>query len=220
MTTTVVPIPGRRPIDPEPLVPLVGAENAPLLVRDLYRSGDPGPIVGALAHVPELCEVALPFVGSALGPSAVSFRDKEIAVLRTSANLSCRYCVNAHTVVAVESGLSLDEVRALRGEGSVDEVFSGTSDLALIGWIDALTAGPGPVDGQVADTARAELGDHQLVELTVTVGATWLLNRLATGLRLPTSDETFTRLSELGFTGDRPDQGSDRPTQSSERGGS
>ena len=119
MTTTVVPIPSRRSTEPEPLVPLIGAVDAPLLVRDLYRSGDPGPIVGALAHVPELCEVALPFVGSALGPSGVSFRDKEIAILRTSANLACRYCVNAHTVVAVESGLSIDEVRALRGDASL-----------------------------------------------------------------------------------------------------
>jgi AhpD family alkylhydroperoxidase len=68
-----------------------------------------------LAYVPELCEVVLPFVGAALGPSAVSLHEKEIAVLRTSANLGCKYCVNAHTVVATESGLSRDEVRALRG---------------------------------------------------------------------------------------------------------
>jgi AhpD family alkylhydroperoxidase len=178
---------------------LLGATDAPLLVRDLYASGDPGPIVGALAHVPELCEVTLPFVGAALGPSAVSSRDKEIAILRTSANLGCEYCVNAHTVVAAESGLSHDEVCALRSEASVDHTFADASDRALIDWIDALTGGPGPVDAEVAVRARAELGDHRLVELTVTVGATWMLNRLATGLRLPTSDETLLKLGELGF---------------------
>ena len=220
MTTNVVLEPRRRPTDLDPLVPLVGAEDAPLLVRDLYRAGDPGPIVAALAHVPELCEVALPFVGAALGPSGVSFRDKEIAILRTSANLACRYCVDSHTVVAFESGLSADEIRALRGEAPVGEVFPRESDRALIGWIDALTGGPGPVDSRVADTARVELGDHRLVELTVTVGATWLLNRLATGLRLPTSDETFTKLRELGFNGYGPDQTIDRPTEDSERRGS
>lgn len=203
MTTTAVPIPRRRPSDLDPLVPLIGAADAPLLVRDLYAGGDPGPIVGALAHVPELCEVALPFVGAALGPSAVSWRDKEIAVLRTSSNLGCKYCVNAHTVVAAESGLSLDEVRAIRSEAPVDHTFPEASDRALIDWIDALTAGPGPVDADVAATARAELGDHRLVELTVTVGATWMLNRLATSLQLPTSDETFLKLGELGFADDQ-----------------
>jgi 3'(2'), 5'-bisphosphate nucleotidase len=64
------------------LVRLIDQPSAPLLLRDLYAGGDPGPIVGALAQVPELCEVALPFVGASLGPSSVSFRHKEIAVLR------------------------------------------------------------------------------------------------------------------------------------------
>jgi AhpD family alkylhydroperoxidase len=199
MTATALPIPRRRPSDLDPLVPLIGPADAPLLVRDLYAGGDPGPIVAALAHVPELCEMTLPFVGAALGPSAVSLRDKEIAVLRTSANLGCTYCVNAHTVVAADSGLSHDEVRALRSEARVDHAFPDASDRALIDWIDALTAGPGPVDTEVAASARAALGDHRLVELTVTVGATWMLNRLATGLRLPTAAETFLKLRELGF---------------------
>lgn len=220
MSTTVVVTTRRSPHAVEPLVPLIGAGDAPLLVRDLYDAGDPGPIVGALAHVPELCEVALPFLGAALGPSGVSFRDKEIAVLRTSANLACRYCVDAHTVVAFDGGLSAEEVRALRGEGRVEEVFPDPSDQALIGWIDALTGGPGAVDAAVAEAARAALGDHQLVELTLTVGATWLLNRLATGLRLPTSDETFTRLNELGFESLRSDRSIDASTALQERSGS
>lgn len=199
MSTTAVSILSRRPSDLDPLVPLIGAADAPLLVRDLYAGGDPGPIVGVLAHVPELCEVALAFVGAALGPAAVGLRDKEIAVLRTSTNLGCRYCVNAHTVVAAEGGLSHDEIRALRGEAPVEHAFPETPDRALIDWIDALTAGPGPIAAGVAAAAHAELGDHRLVELTVTVGTTWMLNRLATSLRLPTSDETILKLSELGF---------------------
>jgi hypothetical protein len=81
----------------------------------------------------------------------------------------------------------------------VDHAFPEASDRVLIDWIDALPAGPGPVVAEVAASARAALGDHRLVELTVTVGATWMLNRLATGLRLPTSAETFLKLGELGF---------------------
>ena len=36
-------------------------------------------------------------------------------------------------------------------------------------------------------------------ELTVTVGATMFLNRLATGLDLPTSDDVTARLSKEGL---------------------
>ena len=30
--------------------------------------------------------------------------------------MECRYCVDTHTAVALDSGLSREEVRALRGE--------------------------------------------------------------------------------------------------------
>lgn len=187
-----------------PLVELIDEPSSPLLLRDLYADGDPGPIVGALAQVPELCEATLPFIGAALSPSAVSFRLKEIAILRTSANLACRYCVDAHTVVAFESGLSGDEVRALRGAAPVGAAFDDPAELALIAWIDGLSGRPGPVEPGVGEEVVRLLGDHLVVELTVTVGATMMLNRLATGLRLPTSDETLRRLAELGFGNDRP----------------
>jgi AhpD family alkylhydroperoxidase len=184
------------------LVRMIDAQSAPLLLRDLYAGDDPGPIVGALAQVPELCEVALPFLGAALGPSAVTLRHKEIAVLRTSANLSCRYCIDAHTVVARDSGLSEPEVTALRSAGGagVVEAFPDIAEQALIAWIDALSTGRGAVDRTTSEAARDALGEHRLVDLTVTIGATMLLNRLATGLQLPTSDETIRRLGELGYS--------------------
>lgn len=200
------------------LVRLVDTSSAPLPLRHLYAHGDPGPIVGALAQVPELCEPALPFIGAALGPSGVSFRHKEIAVLRTSANLSCRYCVDAHTVVASESGLSYAEIRALRECPTPGDVFDDPTEQALLSWIDAMTTTTGPIPDDVSDRALTELGDHRLVELTVTIGTTMLLNRFATGLRLPTSDETIRRLGELGFTsgdGATPDgSGQDATAQS------
>lgn len=181
------------------LITLLDEATAPLLVRDLWAGGDPGPIAAALAQVPELCDVALPFLGAALGASAVSVRRKEIAIVRTSANLACRYCTDTHTVVGAEQGLTSDELHALRGDRDLEEVFTDRAELALIAWVDALSTETGPVNPLVAVTAKGLLGDHQLVELTVTVGATMLLNRLATGLQLPVSTETETNLTELGF---------------------
>src|SRR6266851_7657616 len=95
-------------------VALLSREQAPLLAQPFFAGGDPGPIVAVLAHVPEALEVALPFIGMVLGPSAIGVRTKEIAILRTSARASCRYCVEAHTVAALDVGFTAAEVRSLR----------------------------------------------------------------------------------------------------------
>jgi len=139
---------------------LLDADQAPITAQQYYADGDPGPIVAALATVPELLGPRLNFVGAALGPGSVSARAKELAILRTSVLQGCRYCVHAHTAVALDVGLSTDEIRGLRGD---------------------------------------IVPEHALVELTVTVGATMFLNRLATGLHLPTSDQVTARLSQEGL---------------------
>ncbi|MGI8439509.1 MAG: hypothetical protein ACR2NV_04800 [Thermoleophilaceae bacterium] len=73
-------------------VPLIDAEQAPILARPYYSDeGPPSPLTASLAHVPEILEVTLPFVGRILGPSAVDARTKELVVVRTSALMECRY---------------------------------------------------------------------------------------------------------------------------------
>lgn len=176
------------------------AARAPLLARRYFAEGDPGPIVAALAQVPELMEVALPFISAALGPSAVDWRSKEIVIVRTSALAGCRFCVQAHTVVALDAGLSHDEVRALtRMPGPVGgEVFAAPRERALLDWIEVV-AGSGPVDDAARDGLRRWWADHEVVELTVVIGATLLLNRFATALALPTGAQTLKRLASEGL---------------------
>lgn len=184
---------------PDLLVELLERADAPLPVRRFYGDGDASPLTASLAQVPELLEVTLPFVGAALGAGALSARDKEIAVLRASALLECRYCVRSHTVVALDAGLTPAEVRALRLEMPVDGAFGDERDRTMIGWIDAVAIGRGPVDEVVRAAAAERFADHELVELTLAVTATVMLNRYATALGLPTSTETESRLTAEGF---------------------
>ncbi len=178
---------------------LLGPDQAPLLARPYYAGGDPGPIVAALAHVPELLEVAVPFLGAALGPSAIDHRTKEIVIVRTSARAGCRYCVQAHTVVALDAGLTRAEVVALRAETPVEKAFADARELALIEWVD-LVASHAPVPDDARRAVRAHFADHEVVELTTLVGATLLLNRFATALALPTGADTLDRLTAAGLT--------------------
>lgn len=177
---------------------VIGPGQVPLLARPYFADGDPGPIVAALAQVPELLEAAMPFLGAALGPSGIDLRTKEIVIVRTSALAGCRYCVRAHTVVALDAGLSRDEVCALRGETPVADGFSDPREAALLAWIDRV-AGPGPVDDVARWQVRRFWADHEVVELTTVIGATLLLNRFATALALPSSGATLSRLAAEGL---------------------
>ena len=182
-----------------PLVDLVERDQAPLLARRFYGDGPASPVTASLAQVPELLEVALPFVGAALGAGALDARAKELAILRTSALLECRYCVQTHTLVALDCGLTRDEVLALRGDLAVDAVFADERERTMLGWIDAVALGRGPVDPDVQARAAGALAGHELVELTLAVTATLMLNRYCTALDLPASPATLARLGEEGL---------------------
>ncbi len=178
---------------------LIRPDQAPLMARPYFAGGDPGPIVAALAQVPELLDVAMPFLATVLGPSGIDWRTKEIVIVRTSALAGCRYCVQAHTVVALDAGLRRDEVRALRAEVAVAAAFTDRRELALLAWVD-LVAGSGPVTDEARAAVRSVWADHEVVELTALVGATLLLNRFATALALPTGADTATRLASEGMS--------------------
>ncbi len=176
-------------------IDLLDADRAPITTQAYFADGDPGPIVAALAHVPELVAPTLGFIGAALAPGAATLRHTEFAILRTSALQGCRFCIHAHTGVALDAGLTADEVRAIRGEADLDEVITDLAERTLLQWIDALAGATGPVPDHVWDRAREHWPDHLLVELSVTIGATLFLNRFATGFDLPTAGDTDPRLA-------------------------
>ncbi len=182
-----------------PRIELLDASSAPMTAQSFFSGGDPGPIVAALATVPELLGPTLGFVGAALGAGATSTRHKEFAILRTSALLGCRYCIHAHTTVALDVGLGDHEVRALRGEVPLEDGFPDPAEQALVRWIDAMAGAGGPVPDDVWEAASASWSDHLLVELSITIGATMFLNRFATGFELPTSQAVLDRLEHEGF---------------------
>ena len=183
------------------VVELIPAQQAPLLARPFYAGGDPGPIAATLAHVPELLEVSLPFLGAVLSPSSIDFRTKEIVILRTSCTMACRYCIDSHTPVALDAGLSPTQVRALRNEAGheIALVFPSERDRAIVAWTDEVASGRGPARDAVTARMRSLFADHEIVELTLLASVTLLLNRYASALRLPVADATAERLEAEGF---------------------
>jgi AhpD family alkylhydroperoxidase len=178
----------------------VTPSQAPLLARPHYRSSNTSPIVSSLAHVPEALDVTMPFVATVLGPSAIEARTKELVIVRASALLGCSYCVQTHSVVALDSAVSVAEVRALRGERPWTEVFDADDERALLGWVDAVAGGVGSVPAAASASLRAHFSEAEVVELTLLCAATVMLNRYCTALELPTSARTLQRLAAEGLS--------------------
>jgi AhpD family alkylhydroperoxidase len=180
------------------LVSMLSAEEAPITVKHFFSNGDPGPLVSTFAHVPELLQSVLPFIGNALGPSSIDFRTKEIVILRASALQECNYCVNTHTVVANKAGLNREELLALRGEGSLS-VFDSEKEQVLLRWTDVIALGPQPIEQKLKEKMTVHFDESEIVELTLTIGATVMLNRYATALDLPVSKSHQEFLSKEGL---------------------
>ena len=178
-------------------VELIGPDQAPILARPFYGTA-PSPITASLAHVPELLEVALPFIAKVLGSSAIGAREKEIVIVRTSTLLGCGYCMQTHTAVALDVGLGHDEVLALRREVPLESACFDERELALIAWTDAVAAS-GAVSERERARAAIHFADPELVELTLVIAATTMLNRYCTALGLPTSEATRERLAAEGL---------------------
>ena len=181
------------------VVALLDGDTAPLLARPYFEDGDPGPIVAALAQVPELLEVAVPFIGAVLGASSIDVRTKELVILRTSVLLECQYCVQSHTPVALDNGVTRPEVDALRRREAVTDGFADPRVRALMDWVDALAGGIGAVDAPATAAMQAHFEQHEIVELALLVGTTMMLNRFCTALGLPTAPATLERLIAEGF---------------------
>ena len=167
------------------IVSLFNAETAPNTVRQFFADGDPGPIASSLAHVPDIMQKALPFIRATLGPSNIDIRTKEIVILRASALQQCKYCVNTHSFVARNSGLSKDEVKALQSNGDTTTAFTHEREKVLIRWTNAVAIGPQEISNDLKKEFKKHFKEAEVVELTLLVGATVMLNRYATALELP-----------------------------------
>ncbi len=184
-----------------PLVKKLAPDDAPITVRNYFAAGDPGPLVSTIAQVPELLQVTLPFIGKALGPSSIDIRTKEIVILRASAVQACKYCVNTHSFVARNSGLSHAEVLALRNvnTNSKNDADFNQRESTLIEWTDVISSTAAPISADLKKRFSDLFSEAEIVELTLLVGATVMLNRYATALELPTDETHLSFLQEEGL---------------------
>ena len=181
------------------VVSLLSKSQAPITTRSFFADEQSTPIISSIAHVPELLLKGMPFIGQALGPSSISFRFKEIMILRASAKLKCSYCINTHTVVSIQAGLTQNEILALRGEKEVQNVFMDPKERLLIAWTDAMSNGSHVIHDELKESMTQHYSESEIVEISLCIGATIMLNRYATALSLPVNLEHIKLLTEKGY---------------------
>lgn len=103
----------------------------------------------------------------------------ELVNLRTSQINGCAYCVDLHSRRLRQLG---KEPRYISSVVTwADSPFFDAREKAALGWAEALTRIAEGVPDSIAEAAREEFDDRELVELTLAVGAMNLWNRFSIG---------------------------------------
>ena len=174
-------------------------EEAPILSKPFYGNGSASPLTKTLAHVPTLLQQTMPFISRALGSSAIDFRTKEIVILRTSVRQRCVFCVNTHTSVALRASLSEEEIVHLRETDDAASHFSSKKDQAIVRWTDAMSGDTITISSQLREEIKNYCSEAEIVELSMLVSATVMLNRYCTALELQPSEDCIAVLSSKGL---------------------
>lgn len=129
-------------------------------------------VLGTFARHPALARAFHTFNGHILFATTLSVRQRELLVLRVAELRQCEYEWAQHAVLAVDAGLSDDEVARIKA--GPDSPGWSALERALLAATDELVQ-----DARIADatwaTLAAELDDRQLLDVVFTVGAYDLL---------------------------------------------
>ena len=129
--------------------------------------GEPLNAFATLAHRPELMRRVNALGGYFPRSSQLPVRTREIAILRVAGTFECAYELHHHGALAIQSGLTRDEVRAAADPASAHPWAM--PERQILELTDAVIA-HAPVDDASWAALDGVLDDGQRLELMVLVG--------------------------------------------------
>lgn len=132
---------------------------------------------------------ALVALERSLGSSGVlEFRLAELAFLRASVVNGCGACIRRHALLAKRRGINESTVQSVLLDESHAHVSLTPPEVAIIRFVDALSASPPCLDQNTIDAVSKYSGSNELVDLALIVAAASALNRLVLASQyLPTN---------------------------------
>jgi alkylhydroperoxidase family enzyme len=166
--------PRLEPLRPREWPPEMRAALAPLTPPTPRAPDHPKGLnlLGTFARHPALTAAYHGFVAHLLYESTLTDRQRELTILRVAGVRGADYEFAQHVVLALDVGLTRDEIAAVRGD--IDPNRWGSSETALLSAVDELV-NDAQVSEQTYQALVAELTDQQLLDLVFTVGAYDLL---------------------------------------------
>ena len=125
----------------------------------------------------------MPFLAQIMDEGSIDLATKELVIVRVSQLNGCRYCLAAHRPVALESGVTPEQLLAVCDEVDLDRLAP--RDRAIVRWIDRITRDAAAVDDELVAATLDHVRDDQLIELTVLAGTITMLNQYCTAFAIP-----------------------------------
>jgi alkylhydroperoxidase family enzyme len=147
----------------------------------------------ALAAAGDLAGPALALMRAVFACPAADARLREAMIVRTAVRLSCIYAVHSSTRIALNSGLSKNEVEALTTDGPVAGI---DPDIVLIARMADDIADRATLGEDLLEAAIARWGGDDTRKLILMLGWFNLVNRYESACRVPNdSDEKLAQSS-------------------------
>jgi len=163
-------------------ISLIEPAQASPEVKEIYDGklrGKPGNVQKALAHRPAMLSNFLGFYAS-VGRS-LDRKLYEALYLRVSLINQCRYCSQHHIQGARRTGVTPDQMKALK-DGIYSE-FSAAEQVALR-YAEKLTRTPNGASDADFTGLKQQFSDEQIVDLHMLIGLANLTNRVTDPLAL------------------------------------
>ena len=153
-----------------------------------YENGSSKNMSMALANHPELAKAYYTFGWHVLRTSTLAVRPRELIVLRTAWHQKCAYEWHYHVGYALNAGLTMEEIAAIR-DGPGSPVWDGKDeDRAVLSAVDELVA-----KSQICDATWAQLArffdKRQIMDLLFTIGNYVMLGWAAGAMGVPVEDD-------------------------------
>ena len=138
------------------------------------------------AHLPRVAAWNLAVITSLQRPGGGGNLEgslKELVVLKTSLLNKCEYCVTHNTVLAQETGLSVEQVEALQGDYLASPLLS-DREKAAIRWAEAVTLNTAARDNEAFENLQQHFTESEILEITWLSAYFNMANRMQESLRV------------------------------------
>lgn len=160
---------------------LLASEEAPDELADIYATADramvdgqlPGPTlfgnqVRALAHNPALLQSLIQVYKTFSETSSVDRKFMELGVLITSKVNACDYCIQHHTPLAHQSGLTHEQLNCIdRGDWTVNRALWDDKEWWVIQYAEQMTREPYKIGDELFPELHRYFDDRQIVDMTM-----------------------------------------------------